>query len=918
MQDHIWKKALLYTKAFQRTHMSRREAGVLYRSCFLPALTYSFPAMGLPPTFLERIHKLSTSTILNKMGYHRNLPRSVVFAPCRIGGIGLCNLIQEQSAQQTIILLRHLRAKSSLGKAMEALIRTYQLWAGLRRHVLFDTQPCPWIPSQWLSHLRQSMQTNQVQICYNAWTIQPMRANDRFIMEDLLDQDLPRFKLERLNACRMYLQVTTLAEITDHTGFELLPQALTNQRQATPTGLTSISYSKLKWPRINCPSAACWRLWTATIRTIYTGSARGTRLNQPLGPWYEAHHATVRYWNWRMHDPTHLVFSAAPMATTRVALPTMTRRTTMKFSPTVPTTLDFSGPPVTPIDPNMGYIRLPIQPIELTPSKQSTATHYKTLQQQFRTSLPEWQCIMFGSLRKAYSTNTLYGKLVTKTPVMIVSDASVQNDGQSGFAWVIAEKLNPLWRGLGLAPGPAEDMYSGRAEAFGLLAAISFIQYYLSCYPPLPDNATIPCYCDNLGVITTLTTLTQQTIPRPNDTTNDDRDIYLAIIDVVNRCTSITFKYHHVKGHQDTNPQHQLTIPEQHNVDCNQQAKTFVSTHRLRSTAMSNPAFHAAEPHLKIAGKVISRCVLQHLRYAAATPDYWTYLRQRFNWTQADLLGIHWASLTTALNSFPRNDQRRIVLFIHDKLALRTSKFHPHVGSSLCPSCQREPEDKWHFLECQNPERRTLFTKLKGILTSITTKYFLHPAILTTFWLGLLTIRNDTRYPNITNDIPPILSTTIQAQTRLGWDQLYHGRVSGMWAQAIDYLNPHLRINGRYIVVQMIKAVWAYVLTTWTTRNQHLHRNGGQLSQPNYQQAVRTIYEQKSSLPQEVQDALFHRPLEQMLEQPPTFLQRWIERSQRYIRQQLKAAKKRAKLNTHDIRSFFHCHGPPADDLHPP
>jgi len=48
MQDHIWRKALLYTKAFQRTHMSRREAEVLYRSCFIPALTYSFPAIGLP------------------------------------------------------------------------------------------------------------------------------------------------------------------------------------------------------------------------------------------------------------------------------------------------------------------------------------------------------------------------------------------------------------------------------------------------------------------------------------------------------------------------------------------------------------------------------------------------------------------------------------------------------------------------------------------------------------------------------------------------------------------------------------------------------------------------------------------------------------------------------------------------------
>jgi len=48
MENHIWKQAVIYTWAFQRTHMSRREATVLYRSCFLPAITYSFPATWLP------------------------------------------------------------------------------------------------------------------------------------------------------------------------------------------------------------------------------------------------------------------------------------------------------------------------------------------------------------------------------------------------------------------------------------------------------------------------------------------------------------------------------------------------------------------------------------------------------------------------------------------------------------------------------------------------------------------------------------------------------------------------------------------------------------------------------------------------------------------------------------------------------
>jgi len=151
MESHLWSKALSYTMAFNQTPMTHREAGVLYRTCFLPALTYPLPAVWLSDLFLDRIHCLSTSTILNKMGFHRNLPRSMVFAPRLLGGIGMCNLQSEMETQQILILLRHLRAATPLGRAMEILIRQYQLWAGLQHPILEDTRPCPWVPDRWLS-----------------------------------------------------------------------------------------------------------------------------------------------------------------------------------------------------------------------------------------------------------------------------------------------------------------------------------------------------------------------------------------------------------------------------------------------------------------------------------------------------------------------------------------------------------------------------------------------------------------------------------------------------------------------------------------------------------------------------------------------------------------------------------------------
>ncbi len=116
----------------------------------------------------------------------------------------------------------------------------------------------------------------------------------------------------------------------------------------------------------------------------------------------------------------------------------------------------------------------------------------------------------------------------------------------------------------------------------------------------------------------------------------------------------------------------------------------------------------------------------------------------------------------------------------------------------------------------------------------------------------------------------------------------------------------------------LIQTIWRHVLDTWSMRNQHLHNDNGTLNLPNYRQAVQTMYETRHQLSPEVQEAIFTRPIEQLLDQSPELLRKWVTRTTKYMKQQLRAAKKRAKLNTPDIRSFFHPRIPVANDLHPP
>jgi len=56
MEQNLWQKALKYTTTFQHMPMSQQEVAMLYRSCFLPALTYPLPATWLPDTFFDKVH----------------------------------------------------------------------------------------------------------------------------------------------------------------------------------------------------------------------------------------------------------------------------------------------------------------------------------------------------------------------------------------------------------------------------------------------------------------------------------------------------------------------------------------------------------------------------------------------------------------------------------------------------------------------------------------------------------------------------------------------------------------------------------------------------------------------------------------------------------------------------------------------
>jgi len=188
-------------------------------------------------------------------------------------------------------------------------------------------------------------------------------------------------------------------------------------------------------------------------------------------------------------------------------------------------------------------------------------------------------------------------------------------------------------------------------------------------------------------------------------------------------------------------------------------------TTKTQGTSFSNPAIPAAQPHLIINGKLLCHMFLPTLHESWSSPDYYCYLQKKLDCTPGDILSIHWNVLCLSMDSFNYQDQCCLVLFINDKLPLQASKAHLHQGLTLCPSCQQEAKDSWHFLECWHPAHHDLFTGLKTNLTNATQKLGMHPCILAAIWLGLSTIGHNTPYPNIHQEVLPPLCHPIQQQS---------------------------------------------------------------------------------------------------------------------------------------------------------
>jgi len=182
-QSNHWRKVLykwcwIFQQVYCQCPLTRHEATVTYTTIFLPTITHPFPATTISLKTLNKVQSLTTPLILSKIGFNQNMPKAVVYAPTSHGGLGFCHLHSEQSLQKVLQILKHLRARTTLGDTIDIAIKAHQMHSGIALPILKYTNPLPWVTNQWITNVREFLhQIHSTIHIATPWTI-PIKSDN--------------------------------------------------------------------------------------------------------------------------------------------------------------------------------------------------------------------------------------------------------------------------------------------------------------------------------------------------------------------------------------------------------------------------------------------------------------------------------------------------------------------------------------------------------------------------------------------------------------------------------------------------------------------------------------------------------------------------------------------------------------------
>jgi hypothetical protein len=787
----------------------------------------SFPLMATTMTKKDANHALSPALMagLPSSGVVRTMPRVVVHGPQKFQGLGIDNLYTLQGIAHTGVLIRHGRNLEHFnGQLLRANVEQAKLEIGKNGPLFaqdFSILSCL-LTECWVKHTWKFLSESNMIIEDSLPDIQLRREGDELLVDLLVAAGYRGQDLQRLNKCRLFLQVATSSDITTADGRKIAKTAWDGVVDGT-------SPSPYMWPNQGKPGASDWNLWQQALRRTF--NVHGQRLvRYPLGRWhsdedqcrwyfetseerlYEQHSGETWYYPKIAARPTRQTVMRFRHREPAISIPATAQRASVA---TQGTTIVLTG----------HQVAIPPAP-----------TAAPTLQQRI-ANLHEDAQWAIERLNITDEGRTI-AEAISASNCIAVSDGSFfPGIGTAAFT-VQGLTSEGMMDGECITPGYAEDQSAYRSEASGLYAISVVI--WLVCQHYQITEGTVEVGCDGESAL-----LDTMDLYRQLDAKKKHFDLLLATREVMASCP-VKWKFRHVYGHQDRD-RRDLDRWATLNCDCDERAKAyarFLNQQGIPEDQRQVRIFKEPWP-LWIEGRKASSDIGPLIKDQVDGKPLLKYWRKKGKLGTADNSDIDWNGITRAMKTVPLSRQiwvtKQVSTFCGTGVNM---KKWGKQDTSNCPRCNIADEDTSHVLKCPAPEAIAVWDTSLAKLAIWMREQQTSDDIIEAICSGLRHWRSNSRPPHQNRLIDVIMeeqgfhgwneilqgraergvriATLMTQQNIIGWEAFLEGRPATGWmfAQEGHYRSiPGCMKTGRRWITALIKKLWDTAWSLWDHRN---------------------------------------------------------------------------------------------------
>ena len=811
-------KSLTWAKHIKGGNLSKNAAWAALNTTILKSLEYPLAATTLSKGQLKSIVFPALGAGLSASGLCSRFPRAIVYGPLAYQGMNIQNLYHTQSIRHVKDMVDQTWKNTPSAKLLKANIEAVKLDAGIGGHIFDRNIPITWLSANklWVVDTLKFCQEYSIQFKEPGECLTIKREGDAFLMEGFIAAGAEKTQLQALNRCRLYMQVTTVADISNGEGNKLHPHAFSRKRIG--------QRDTYHWPVQGMPPAADWKIWDHYIRQEL---GKYHYYPHSLGEWIISNEEYIHGWDYFLTPQKQLIYHAkgtwkyfSQRQFDRGRIVRARQSEIRRISHTAPrtrifrTTVEKRGENISA----QGFDTQGVAPSARRDNFTSRSTFNERL-----TRHPD----------STWLTSHLYGEDNVQTiiqglrkgTVAGISDGSYHKQWDLGSAaWTLVDEVTgTAICGGGLVPGLPSDQNSYRSEAAGLLGLLIVTETLLSMMTDTPTHS-IRLACDGESALL-------RSLHSFRDTFSCNKkcfDIISRILDIKNTI-QITVIPTHVKGHQDDITL-ELTFLEEWNVAMDSLANTIVSE-ALQQKVI--PMRHLPQAEygfnlVKIENNPIHSNLDASLKKETAGQDSYQWWKNRGRISSATKTLIDWKLSETVMKESHFGRKKFIAKWVTHQLPVGVTLVERKTRESAkCPRCECEYEDTRHILDCTHEGNRRLWNtsmrQMDAWLRQINTDPNLVRAIMLSIarWYSYLP---DERYcpSNLSTEV----KTAVHEQGLISWDNFVTGLWSKRWSEIQNtyYKKKRKRNSGHRWAVKVSTYIWDILKKQWDHRNSIMYR----------------------------------------------------------------------------------------------